>query len=163
MQLILWRHADAEDPAESDLARPLSPKGIKQAAKMAAWLRTACHGNFDHWRVLSSPALRTQQTAAALGCAVEVIDSIVTDVPPENIFAAAQWPDAPTNVILVGHQPTLGMACARLLNDADGYVAVKKGAVWWFEQRTRNGISQTVLKTMVTPESCSPPTPVDLK
>ena len=37
MDLILWRHAEAED-GFPDLKRALTPKGRKQAAKMATWL-----------------------------------------------------------------------------------------------------------------------------
>ncbi len=37
MDLILWRHAEAEDGA-NDLARELTPKGVKQAARVAEWL-----------------------------------------------------------------------------------------------------------------------------
>ncbi|MGB6053615.1 MAG: histidine phosphatase family protein, partial [Burkholderiaceae bacterium] len=37
MELILWRHADAE-PGEPDLERALTAGGRRQAAKMAAWL-----------------------------------------------------------------------------------------------------------------------------
>ena len=40
MDLILWRHAEAFDLAEgqTDLERALTPRGEKQAARMAAWL-----------------------------------------------------------------------------------------------------------------------------
>jgi phosphohistidine phosphatase len=40
MDLILWRHAEAFDLAEggTDLERMLTPRGEKQAARMAAWL-----------------------------------------------------------------------------------------------------------------------------
>ena len=40
MDLILWRHAEAEDAAEGqgDLDRVLTSRGEKQAARMAAWL-----------------------------------------------------------------------------------------------------------------------------
>ena len=38
MELILWRHADAEDGIP-DSERKLTPKGVKQAARMAKWLR----------------------------------------------------------------------------------------------------------------------------
>ena len=34
MDLILWRHAEAE-PGEPDLERALTPKGVKQARRMA--------------------------------------------------------------------------------------------------------------------------------
>ena len=40
MDLILWRHADARDPelGDDDLERPLTPRGVKQAQRMAEWL-----------------------------------------------------------------------------------------------------------------------------
>ena len=40
MDLILWRHAEAEVLREGsdDLARSLTPKGERQAARMATWL-----------------------------------------------------------------------------------------------------------------------------
>ena len=40
MDLILWRHAEAQDPEDGmdDLARALTRRGEKQAARMAAWL-----------------------------------------------------------------------------------------------------------------------------
>ena len=37
MDLILWRHAEAEE-GDNDLARELTPKGEKQAARVAEWL-----------------------------------------------------------------------------------------------------------------------------
>ena len=39
MNLILWRHAEAEDIAASDLARQLTTRGRKQAQTVAKWLR----------------------------------------------------------------------------------------------------------------------------
>ena len=40
MDLILWRHAEAEDWTEGcdDLQRSLTGRGEKQAKRMAAWL-----------------------------------------------------------------------------------------------------------------------------
>ena len=37
MDLLLWRHAEAEDGAD-DYSRPLTERGRKQAASVAAWL-----------------------------------------------------------------------------------------------------------------------------
>ena len=39
MDLILWRHAEAHEgqEGEDDLLRRLTPRGEKQAARMAAW------------------------------------------------------------------------------------------------------------------------------
>ncbi|HSG92153.1 MAG TPA: histidine phosphatase family protein, partial [Methylotenera sp.] len=62
--LILWRHAEAEDISATgkDTDRVLTKRGRKDAAKMAKWL--VKHLPADTV-VLCSPALRCQQTAAA--------------------------------------------------------------------------------------------------
>ena len=160
MDIILWRHAEAEDFATSDLARRLTPRGEKQAARMAAWLKSQL-GNLSNqsrpWRVIASPALRAQQTAAALGMPVETVNAIAPDASVDAVFRAAGWPDNDSGVIVVGHQPTLGMVAGRLINGVEGYVSVKKGALWWFRQRERGGESKAVLVAMATPESVGDP------
>ena len=55
------------------------------------------------------------------------------------LLGAAGWPGASVPVLVVGHQPTLGMAAARLLAGADQPWAVKKAAVWWLRLRERDG------------------------
>ena len=62
MDLLLWRHAEAED-GEDDMKRRLTERGHKQARAMAAWIRK--HQPKD-LRIIVSPAVRTQQTAEAL-------------------------------------------------------------------------------------------------
>ena len=64
MDLILWRHAEAEiaAPGQDDLQRALTPKGERQARRMAAWLNQRLAATT---RVLVSPALRCRQTAEA--------------------------------------------------------------------------------------------------
>lgn len=153
MQLILWRHAEAEDNAKSDAARALTARGRKQAEKMAHWLRNQLGDELKHWRVIASPAVRAQETAAALGLPVETVDAIAPDVPADNVLTAAGWPKAKHNVIVVGHQPTLGMVAARLINGVDGYVSVKKGAMWWFEARDHATGRHTALRAMSTPDT----------
>lgn len=156
MDIILWRHAEAEDTASSDLARRLTPRGERQALLMATWLESQLGDmaqRTDRWRVIASPAIRAQQTAAALGMPVETITSIAPDAPAEAILRAADWPNNKENVIVVGHQPTLGMVAARLINGTEGYVSVKKGAVWWFRHRERAGGPQAILVAMVTPDT----------
>ena len=37
MDVLLWRHAEAEEGPD-DFARPLTERGKKQAASVAAWL-----------------------------------------------------------------------------------------------------------------------------
>ena len=63
MDLLLWRHAEAEDGIP-DLKRRLTARGEKQAAQMGEWLKKNAPKNL---LVVASPALRCQQTARALG------------------------------------------------------------------------------------------------
>jgi phosphohistidine phosphatase len=140
MQLILWRHAEAEDVAPSDMARRLTSKGNKQAGKMAAWL-------------IASPAIRAQQTAGALQLPFETIDAIAPEATGDAVLQAANWPLSKVDVIVVGHQPTLGMVAAYLMNGVEGYVPVKKGAMWWFEVRKNEGKAQSILKAMASPDT----------
>ena len=62
MELVLWRHADAE-VGPADLKRELTDKGRRQASRMARWLRPRLEGD---WEILASPAARARQTADAL-------------------------------------------------------------------------------------------------
>ncbi|MGH8706923.1 MAG: SixA phosphatase family protein, partial [Burkholderiales bacterium] len=69
MDLILWRHAEAED-GPPDLERRLTPRGRKDAAHVAKWLLQRLPSKFV---VLASPALRAQETAQALGVPVRTV------------------------------------------------------------------------------------------
>jgi phosphohistidine phosphatase len=156
MDLILWRHAEAEDIASSDLARRLTPRGQRQATRMAAWLEARLGmsaARSDKWRVIASPAVRAQQTAAALGMPIETTKSLAPDAAVEAVLRAAGWPNNPESVVVVGHQPTLGMVAGRLINGGEGYVPVKKGAIWWFRHRQREDESEAVLVAMASPDT----------
>jgi phosphohistidine phosphatase len=147
MELILWRHAEAED-GFPDMARQLTLKGRRQARNIAAWLKPRLP---DDIRILVSPAARTQQTAAALGMDFITVEGIAPDASPEALFAAAGWPDQPQSVLIIGHQPTLGEAASILLQSANPAQSIKKGAVWWFSARHGNP-QDIVLKAMLTPD-----------
>ncbi len=146
MELILWRHAEAEDGG-NDAARQLTRRGHKQAKAMAAWLSPRLG---KEWVVLSSPAERAVQTVEALGREYEVRERLDTSCGPEDMLKAAGWPKAKAPVLVVGHQPTLGLVAANLL-EIPGDVAVRKGAIWWFATRERNGSEETVLKAVLNP------------
>src|SRR6185369_7847572 len=102
MDLILWRHCEAE-PGEPDLGRRLTAKGLKQAERMGAWLDRHLP---DGTRVLVSPADRAQQTALALPRKSKTVDAIAPGASVAAVLAAAGWPDARDPVLIVGHQPT---------------------------------------------------------
>lgn len=152
MDLILWRHAEAFDPrdGEDDLERALTPKGERQAARMAEWLN---HRLAASTRILVSPARRTQQTAQALGRKFRTVDAIAPDAGADALLAAARWPDSVEPVLVVGHQPTLGLVASRLIGgDPARSWTVKKGAVWWLRSREREGAGQVVLQAVIGPD-----------
>ncbi len=136
MDLILWRHAEAEIRREgqSDMERALTAKGERQAQRMADWLNQHLA---ESTRVLVSPAVRCQQTAAKLGRKFRTVKGLGPEVSVDDLLRLAHWPQASEPVLVIAHQPTLGMACARLLCGQDQPWHVKKAAVWWLRQRQR--------------------------
>lgn len=149
MDLILWRHAQAQtlppsEPFEPelDLARTLTPKGERQAERMAAWLNQRLT---EATRVIASPARRTQQTAMALGRPFKTVPQIDPQASVDELLKAARWPLGRDPVLIVGHQPTLGLLAARLMTGQDQPWAIRKGAVWWLRGRERDGVSEVTL------------------
>jgi phosphohistidine phosphatase len=55
-------------------------------------------------------------------------------------------------VLVIGHQPTLGLVAAHLLADAAQAWPIKKGAVWWLRCRDRDGQAQVVLQAVQSPD-----------
>jgi phosphohistidine phosphatase len=151
MDLILWRHADAQEggPELPDLDRELTAKGRKQAMDVGKWLDARLP---KECRILVSPAIRSQQTAAGLGRRFETVKAIQPGADPTEVLAAAGWPDASGTVLVVGHQPTLGEVAAMLLFGEPAPLTLKKGALVWLTNRTRRGEQQVVLKAAMTPE-----------
>lgn len=155
MDLILWRHAEAQDwlegasQAGSDLERSLTPRGEKQAARMAIWLdRQLPEGA----RILVSPARRCEQTVLALGRKYKIRTELAPDATPVQLLELVQWPTSKATILVVGHQPTLGQTIAQLLGLQESECPVKKGALWWLRNRDRDGLSQTVVVTVQSPE-----------
>jgi phosphohistidine phosphatase len=130
MDLLLWRHADAEDPTPggADSARRLTAKGVKHAARVAAWLDARLPASA---RVIASPAERARQTAAALSRSSESSERLAVGAKPADVLEAAGWPTGDQTVIVVGHQPTLGAAAALALTGKADPWRLRKGAVWW--------------------------------
>ena len=155
MNLILWRHAAAEDapPADDgdddDLARTLTKRGRKQAEIMAAWLNVHLPADFE---LLVSPALRARQTAEALQARFRTVPELGPGASPDDVLAAVNWPRGRGTVVVVGHQPTLGMVAALLLSGVPASWAIKKGAAWWIASRDREEGAQSVLRAVVTPD-----------
>jgi phosphohistidine phosphatase len=139
MDLILWRHAEAalEGQAGDDLER------------MAEWLnRRLAHST----RILVSPALRCQQTAKALGRKFRTVADLVPGASAEAVLHVARWPHAAEPVLVIGHQPTLGLAASLALTGAAQAWSIKKSAVWWVRHRPRDDDNQVVLQAVQSPD-----------
>lgn len=151
MDLIIWRHAEAHEaePGEDDLQRALTPRGRKQAERMAAWLDAQLP---QGTRVLSSPAIRAEQTVRALNRKYKVRDALSPGASVEDLLETSGWPEARYPVLLVGHQPALGGLVAKLLGIPEPACAIRKGAVWWLRHRVREAQAQTVLLAVTCPE-----------
>lgn len=146
MDLILWRHAEAEDGVD-DLARKLTKHGERQASRMASWLVSRLPDNVV---ILASPAVRTRQTATALGRHFDIESTLAPGRSPEEVLDAADWPTR--SALIVGHQPTLGRVASRLLAHSDDQWSVKKGAVWWISSRDREEGANIVLRAVISPD-----------
>ena len=151
MDLILWRHAEAEphDAAADDLARRLTTKGERLAERMAAWLNRRLP---QTTRIVVSPAKRAQQTAKALDRGFKTLASIAPGASVDDVLAAARWPDAAEPVLVVGHQPTLGSVAARLVADLDAEWPMKKAAVWWLRLRERGDEEGVLVQAVQNPD-----------
>ena len=145
MDLILWRHADAESGVP-DEDRKLTAKGEKQAERMAAWLKE----NLPKGAVvLASPAHRARDTAIAFTKKFETSAEVGTTARPQSVLKAAGWPRGEGTVLVVGHQPTLGQAAALAVTGKPADWSIKKGAIWWLVARNPN---EVVVRAVVAPD-----------
>jgi phosphohistidine phosphatase len=144
MDLILWRHAEAES-GSPDSARKLTEHGREQARRIAAWLKPRLPGNCE---VLASPAIRAQQTARALGVAFTITPAVGTDAAAADIIAAVDWPARSGATLIVGHQPTLGRLAALLLSGTEADWGIEKGALWWLFRAD----GRIALRAVIDPE-----------
>jgi len=144
MDLILWRHAEAEDGLD-DPRRKLTAKGHRQAAAMAKWL----HAHLPkHYELIASPAVRTCETATALASKFGTSDDVGLSASPHSVLHAAGWPRASHAVVVVGHQPSLGMTMAQLMTGTPAQWSVRKGAIVWIVRRG----SENVLRAVLSPD-----------
>ncbi len=145
MQLILWRHAEAEDGGP-DSARKLTDKGRRDAEHVARWLARHLPEKF---RLLASPARRAQETASVLARHFETHAALDVGTDPQGILDAAGWPRGDERpVVVVGHQPSLGAAAMLALSGRAAPLELGKGALVWIE--ARNGAIR--LRAAIAPD-----------
>jgi phosphohistidine phosphatase len=148
MELILWRHAEAEI-GEPDDERALTAKGHRQALKMGEWLDRNLPNTC---RILVSPTRRTVQTAQALGRKFKLHPGLAPDAVAEGILAIANWPESREPVLVVGHQPTLGRVAARILTGQEQDWTIRKSTAFWIATRDRGDNATNYLKAVMAPD-----------
>jgi phosphohistidine phosphatase len=148
MELILWRHAEAEE-GEPDLERRLTSRGRKHADQMAQWLLQRLPSRF---LVIASPAARAQQTADALGVRFKTSVGLAPGRPAAQLLEAVGWPAHKGAVVVVGHQPTLGRVAARLVGGTETEWSIKKAGLWWLVLRERHGEHEVLVRSVMAPE-----------
>jgi phosphohistidine phosphatase len=141
LDLILWRHAEAEDGFD-DERRKLTARGRRQAALMAKWLQQRLP---KHFVVIASPAVRTRETASALTSKFVLSDDVGLSASPDSILRAASWPRASQPVVVVGHQPTLGMTAAQLMAGKPLQWSVRKGSIFWVVRKGEENVLRAVM------------------
>jgi phosphohistidine phosphatase len=150
MDLILWRHAEAEDGRYDlpDAARQLTKKGRDQAAHMAKWLNKHMP---DKPCILASPSVRTQQTADALAQPYTLEDRLFTTASVDDYLAVIRAHHKARTLMLVGHQPLLGELASLLLCGEVQPWSVEKGSIWWLRPHGQNIQDGADLVTLISP------------
>jgi phosphohistidine phosphatase len=151
MELILWRHCDAEAGVPDEL-RALTPRGRAEAARMAQWLRGRLPPDC---RIVASPAVRARQTADALGLRFETKSGLAPGASVVDVLRVAGWPDAAATALVVGHEPTLGHVAAHLLGGTGERPLAKGGVVWIASRPSVDGDDAGVLVVEAAPDTLS--------
>ena len=159
----MWRHAEAElaDIAlsvDDDLARKLTPKGKRQAKRMARWLRDWLPENLI---ILASPAVRALQTAEALKYDLIINVALKPGATLQEILTALAAIESPQNLLIVGHQPWLGALLTYLTGSSGIEADIKKGAIWWLRQSLINpsSVNSTSIQATYNILTVQTPTP----
>jgi phosphohistidine phosphatase len=133
-ELYLIRHAVAEEQGEAwpdDTKRPLSDDGASRMRKAARGL-ARLGITFDV--ILTSPLLRTRQTAEIVAAAFDerppivAVESLAPGGSHQSVFVDLEKQARRHQIALVGHEPGIGELAARLAGSRHPFV-FKKGAV----------------------------------
>ncbi len=155
MKIYLLRHGTAEPrgPGVPEAARALTPAGKVEVRAVARQASEAAGVSPD--LILSSPFVRALETARiaakAVGCA-QIVEtkSLLSDLPPAQIWSEIREHRDAKELMLVGHEPHLSRLAAFLL-EAPLAVDMKKGALLRIDVQDQEGPPRGVLKWMLTP------------
>ncbi len=124
MRISLLRHGIAQASAATDFDRELTQEGWLQLENV---LDTLIAGGWAPGSILHSPLVRTSQTAASVHARFPHVPCIALDALAlgsiDPILMACSRRQDP---LLVGHEPTMGDLCGRLLGAPTGAVRFER-------------------------------------
>lgn len=160
MNLLVVRHAIAQDPAEyarehpDDAGRPLTPEGQKKMKRAARGLQTLVPA-VD--LLATSPLTRARQTAEILAAVYEPVTPVVVPVlaPGQPTADVGRWLEGARRhdtVAIVGHEPGLSRTVSWLLAGGErSFVELKKGAACLLAIPDAVGAGCATLRWALTP------------
>jgi phosphohistidine phosphatase len=160
-RLYVVRHAIAEERGEKfpdDSLRPLSGKGIERFQKVARGLR-ALEVSLD--RILTSPLVRSRQTADILAAELDgrpnvvEVRALVPDASYDDLIVALEACRGLSSIAIVGHEPSIGKIAARLAG-MRAPLEFKKGAVCRVDVDTLPPAGPGALRWFATPKILAP-------
>ncbi len=158
IQLFLLRHAHAGDPYAwdgPDEARPLSPRGERQADRLGRFLAGI---GFRTDAIITSPKLRAAQTAEIvgqrLGVPVGTDDRLAGEVGLSSLEAILRDAGDPASPVLVGHDPDFSDLVVKLCGGLG--VPMRKGAFARIDAERPFEPGRATLRWLVPPDLLKP-------
>jgi phosphohistidine phosphatase len=153
MDIWLLRHAIAEEVSASgrDADRALTPDGLRRAERVARGL-AALEPSID--LVLTSPYRRARQTAEpaarALGLARSLRETRALEPgrDPREVLDEVRAEET-VGVLLVGHEPYLGVLLGILVAEGRAALPLKKAAAAWIALKDGAGTLKALLPARV--------------
>lgn len=133
MEIYFLRHGEAEEKKEGmeDKDRPLTSFGAAAISSVGRSLEKIVDG-FD--LILASPLLRARQTADIVrnifGIEDKILESesLLVGTPPSVLLEEIKKQRDVSRLLIVGHQPHLGICISFLTGKSEEEVAIKKGS-----------------------------------
>jgi phosphohistidine phosphatase len=156
-ELYLIRHGIAEERGDAwpdDNKRPLTQGGMSRLRKSARAL-ARLGVSFDV--VLTSPLVRTQQTAEVIASAfspkppIVNVDSLAPDGSPTAFIADLEKHAKRLSIAIVGHEPGIGDLAAKLIG-LRAEMEFKKGAIARIDVETLPPKGPGMLRWFVPPK-----------
>ncbi len=137
MDLILWRHAQAQF-AHHDLSRELTSKGQQDALVMASFIHNKLPENL---RCFASEATRSQETLMALDKPFQISEILNPEAQPALVlpWLFQELQSQSSSLLCVGHQPWLGYVCAQLISCQSDQeqphfeMNISRACLYWFD------------------------------